>query len=282
VLNLQFRFIMRGFLLILYLLLPLGIWAQLGYTEKGMATYYSDMFHGRRTANGDVYNKNGLTCAHKTLPFNSMVKVTNSKSGKSVVVKVTDRGPFRAGYIVDMSREAARQLDMLGSGVISVKIEVVGINGVVASKEKDEPKENNTNTSTPKEEPKVPQKESPGIPDKENPKEDSKINISNETLKKIENSTWIKQEGYYSLEGKKEIVKNYGIQIGAFENLAKAVEWYEKVRAEGYKKVYLKIEKKPKLLYKVVMGQYENEAIARKNIAEVKAKGLDGFVVKHQ
>ncbi len=91
----------------------------------GKASYYSDKFHGRRTASGSTYNKNELTAAHRTLDFGTIVRVTNILNNKIVVVKITDRGPFVTGREIDLSRAAAEQLGMIQSGVIDVKIEVL-------------------------------------------------------------------------------------------------------------------------------------------------------------
>ncbi|RFM30638.1 septal ring lytic transglycosylase RlpA family protein [Deminuibacter soli] len=92
------------------------------YTESGKASYYAEQFNGRKTANGEIFNMNQLTAAHRTLPFNTLVKVTNKTNGKSVQVRINDRGPFVKGRIIDVSKEAARQLGMLGAGVADVQL----------------------------------------------------------------------------------------------------------------------------------------------------------------
>lgn len=99
--------------------------AKVGNTFDGKATYYSNKLHGRHTSDGGIYDKNGLTCAHRTLPFGTMLKVTSKKNGKSVIVKVTDRGPWSKRFVIDLSWAAAQQLEMIRSGVIDVEIEVV-------------------------------------------------------------------------------------------------------------------------------------------------------------
>lgn len=96
-----------------------------GKTEKGQASYYADKFHGRATASGEKYDKKKLTGAHRTLPFGTIVRVTNTANGKSVDVRINDRGPFKAGRIVDVSRAAAEKLDMIKSGVINCTMEVI-------------------------------------------------------------------------------------------------------------------------------------------------------------
>lgn len=92
----------------------------------GKAVYYHDKYHGRKTASGEYFSQSNLTAAHRTLPFGTIVKVTNLKNGLSVVVRINDRGPFGAkDKIIDLSKEAARRLNMLKDGVIPVKVEIL-------------------------------------------------------------------------------------------------------------------------------------------------------------
>lgn len=97
------------------------------YSVIGVASYYGSQFNGRKTASGDIFNENLLTAAHKRLPLNSYVLVTNLNNGRKVVVKVNDRGPFTGDRKIDLSKAAARELGMLRHGVAKVKIEVVNI-----------------------------------------------------------------------------------------------------------------------------------------------------------
>lgn len=97
-----------------------------GYYETGVASWYGDYFHGRTAADGSIYNMFQFTAAHKTLPFGSVVKVTNLKNGNACIVKITDRGPFIDGRIIDLSMVAAEEIGMLNSGISKVKIEVIG------------------------------------------------------------------------------------------------------------------------------------------------------------
>ncbi len=97
-----------------------------GVEMRGTASWYGLPFHGRKTANGETYDMNGLTCAHRTLPFGTILLVTNLGNGRSVRVRVTDRGPFVSGRIVDLSRGAAVALGMLDTGTAQVSLKVVG------------------------------------------------------------------------------------------------------------------------------------------------------------
>jgi rare lipoprotein A len=93
---------------------------------SGIASWYGPGFHGNRTANGEVYNQNALTAAHKTLPFGTRVRVTHTGTGRSIVVRINDRGPFVGSRVIDLSAAAARVLGMMGSGVAPVRVEVLG------------------------------------------------------------------------------------------------------------------------------------------------------------
>ncbi|MEZ4818730.1 MAG: septal ring lytic transglycosylase RlpA family protein [Bdellovibrionota bacterium] len=89
----------------------------------GYASWYGGKFHGRKTASGEIYDQDLMTAAHKTLSFGTLVRVTNLDNGKKTIVKINDRGPFVKGRIIDLSREAARRIDMLSTGTAKVKLE---------------------------------------------------------------------------------------------------------------------------------------------------------------
>lgn len=96
-----------------------------GYSEVGVASWYGPGFHGKLTANGETYNQKAMTAAHKTLPLPTLVKVENLENGKSVVVRVNDRGPYSKGRIIDLTEVAARRLDMLDKGTARVRVSVL-------------------------------------------------------------------------------------------------------------------------------------------------------------
>lgn len=93
--------------------------------QSGIASWYGEPFHGRLTANGEIYDMNVLTAAHKTLPFDSLVKVTNLLNDESIIVRINDRGPYIMGRNIDLSYQAAKELNMVGSGVIPVKMQIL-------------------------------------------------------------------------------------------------------------------------------------------------------------
>jgi len=99
--------------------------ARLGSTETGVASWYGFPYHGRRAASGEVYDMEQLTAAHRTLPFQTWVEVTNLSNGKQVEVRINDRGPFVKGRILDLSQAAARDIDMLRAGTARVRVKVI-------------------------------------------------------------------------------------------------------------------------------------------------------------
>jgi rare lipoprotein A len=99
--------------------------APAGYIEEGNASWYGVPFNGRRASNGEIYDMYKLTAAHRTLPFETMVRVTNLNNGKSTTVRITDRGPFVDNRIIDLSLAAAREIDSVGPGVVHVRVEVL-------------------------------------------------------------------------------------------------------------------------------------------------------------
>jgi rare lipoprotein A len=91
----------------------------------GKSSYYAEKFHGKQTANGEIFDMYKKTAAHKTLPFDTMLEVTNMENNQSVVVRVNDRGPFVGNRILDLSYGAAKEIDMISSGVVEVKIRIL-------------------------------------------------------------------------------------------------------------------------------------------------------------
>lgn len=125
---------LRGVLVLLLLALTVGCAGRDGrqverasgpsswHGEQGQASFYADRYHGRRTASGEVHVRNALTAAHRSLPFGTRVRVTRLDNGRETVVRINDRGPFVRDRVIDLSRRAAEELDMLGQGVAEVRL----------------------------------------------------------------------------------------------------------------------------------------------------------------
>ncbi len=106
-----------------------------GDIQYGVSSYYAEKFHGKRTANGEIYNMYGISGAHQTLPLNSIVKVTNLENNKILVIKINDRGPFIKNRIFDCSYGAAVKLEFISKGTATVKVEVLEIGDNLYNKE---------------------------------------------------------------------------------------------------------------------------------------------------
>lgn len=104
------------------LILPFTLSAQTLKEQKGNASYYADRFHGRTMSNGERYHRDSMTCAHLTYPLGTVLRVTNLTNGKEVIVRVTDRGPYTRKFVIDLSRAAARELDIIHWGFRPVSI----------------------------------------------------------------------------------------------------------------------------------------------------------------
>ncbi len=103
------------------------------YAQVGLASWYGDAFHGRRTANGEIYDKNGVSAAHPTMPLPSYARVTNLRNHRSIIVRVNDRGPYHGGRVMDLSARAAEALDYKRFGTARVKVEYVGRAAIAGS-----------------------------------------------------------------------------------------------------------------------------------------------------
>ena len=111
---------------------------RVGTKYRGIASWYGPNFHGKKTSNGEYYNMYDFTAAHKTLPMNTMVKVTNLNNGRSVVVRINDRGPFVKNRIIDLSYSAAKKLGIVATGTAPVELEVLGFDKTISTLAMDE------------------------------------------------------------------------------------------------------------------------------------------------
>lgn len=112
----------------------------IGYTESGIASWYGPGFHGRQTANGEIYDQNGISAAHKTLPMHTRVRVKNLLNGEELIVRINDRGPFHSGRIIDLSAGAAKRLGVFDVGIADVEIEVISLHSSIQNSSVPAPK----------------------------------------------------------------------------------------------------------------------------------------------
>lgn len=112
----------KSFFFVILLLTSASLYSAFAQ-QRGKASYYSHKFHGRKTSSGALYHRDSLTCAHRTYPFGTILEVKNPKNGKSVLVTVTDRGPFARNKVIDLSYAAAEQLEIIRQGVALVELQ---------------------------------------------------------------------------------------------------------------------------------------------------------------
>lgn len=161
------------FFFLFFVVKPLFLYSQapvLGSESFGMASYYGTKFYGRKTASGEILKKGELTCAHPTLPFGTMLEVTNLANNKWCVVRVNDRGPFSRSRILDVSHDAAERLEMFRSGTAKVKVMVVGDNRMVMITRPESIIENSMELIGPPEEDKITVIKPPIVAKKNTPK----------------------------------------------------------------------------------------------------------------
>jgi rare lipoprotein A len=252
---------------------------EVGYSQTGKASYYANQFHGKKTASGEKYDMYAMTAAHPVIPFNSIIKVTNTKNGKWVTLRVNDRGPFSKKRIVDVSKAAALMLDMVKDGTADVKLEVMRIgnedsinsenNTPSIEEEKEEKKEEKVNKEEKKEKKEKKKKEKDVV------KEDKKSNVVPEKS--------IKPVGTYSVFGVVKKAKGYGAQIATYGEVKKAIEEGKRAIKLGLKDVYIQAGyDKEKPVYRVIYGAKSSEKSAKSLVDEAKKKGFsESFTRKH-
>ena len=119
------RYLITSALFLLALIFSLPANAQI--KPKGKASFYANSINGHETANGEIFSQDSMTAAHKTLPFGTLVKVTNISNNKSVVVRINDRGPVRKDLSIDLTRAAAAKLDFIEEGIIRVRLQIISM-----------------------------------------------------------------------------------------------------------------------------------------------------------
>lgn len=285
----------KPFFLMLSLVLTV---TALSAQEYGLASFYSDDFHGSRTAYGEIYDKNKLTAAHKTHPYGTILKVSLLDNSRSVTVRITDKGPFIKGRVVDLSKRAAEKLGLVESGTMDVKVEVVSKMDTEAATVV-----NNKNI------PAIPR----ALPSDYNNEGQAKNNAADNkpagnaatstnnaasTPAKIEKTDPItpisngskfplvgknfKKFGLYKLDLQKPEQKGFGVQImylSTYENLLQQIA---NLQAKSFDNVLVSIEKGTgsSSVFKLIMGPFSTSAAANAYRNSLKAKHkIDGFVL---
>ncbi|MEZ4955707.1 MAG: septal ring lytic transglycosylase RlpA family protein [Saprospiraceae bacterium] len=273
--------------------------------EFGIGSYYSDLFQGKPTASGELYDKDKLTAAHKTLPFGTLVKVTRLDNDKSVTVRVNDRGPFISGRIIELSREGANRIDLIKDGATRVKVEIVKEQPAptdlaeatkpvvptpaeqpeakIEKKEEPKPAAPKTNevaaaTTAEKGKVKINEKPSNTIAAVATPKTEKKT-TSNSVLVKSQDYTPL---GLYEIELKRPEAKGFGVQVAALTSQNALFKKIAELQGEWFDNILVNVEqgKGDEMVYKVILGSFASQGEAKVYQDNLKKnKKIKGFVV---
>jgi len=287
---------MKFFSFVCFLVISFTLTAQ----EYGRVSYYADSFQGLKTASGELYDKNKMTASHNTLPFGTMIRVTRLDNKKSAVVKVNDRGPFIKGRIVDVSRKAAEQLDLITAGEAQVKVEVVGkgaaaqpvavSNRTVTPKGGTKPTPSTAtatkrpavynDSSVPK---RVTEKTVPtALPKGEMTKKGAAVAEKTEIGEAKVLRGNFNSYGLYKIQLMRPEKKGYGVQVASYSSYDNVMKQIADLQAKWFDDILVNIEPgaKGQTSYKIILGQFDNQKAADVYRANLKKKHrINGFVV---
>jgi rare lipoprotein A len=219
-----------------------GAMAQI--TEVGVASFYADKFDGKTTASGETFSQKKLTAAHRTLPFGTVVRVTNLDNNISVDVTVNDRGPFVDKRIIDLSKAAAEKLKFVDKGTASVKVEVISLpesNAASASEMK-------RTTST------------PAWPGSQSAVDDQPVEAQTETAPRTTQVTEVQAPAneYYKIESTPIHPKGFGVQLASFQEAANLVKRCAEIKTLVNKDIMIQIGDKDGVkVYRIIAGPFE-------------------------
>ena len=240
----------------------------LRYDETGIASWYGDEFAGKLTANGEIFDPKLVSAAHKTLPMPSVVRVTNLENGKSLVVRLNDRGPFVTGRIIDLSREAAKRLDFMNTGIARVRVQILAEQSLAMERNA---KNNNFSQSVIEE--LMPPVEADDVPE---------VNLDATTTRKVQSDTVTRTSAIELLARSRigEVIEvpvtqtNIWVQIGAFYNMDSAKSVLDKyIKTQGSVSEGLH---NGKPIYKARLGPITTVEDADIILSEVLTFGFEG------
>jgi rare lipoprotein A len=247
---------------------------QVGYVQEGKASFYADKFEGRTTASGERYGHAKSTCAHLTLPFGTLVRVTNIANNQSVIVRVNDRGPFVPNRIIDLSRSAAEKLGFLSMGVADVRVEVLDESGNVVTPEATSRPTEDPKTINPKPTTTQPQPQPQPQPQSQPQKATEKLAVApaTETLADYE---------LYELKVTKQNRGGFSVQIGSYKELVNLLRIADDLKNSLKKEVRVQVATvNGEKIYRLMVGEFSSRREAE--IFRDKAKEIypDCFLVE--
>ena len=255
-------------------------------TEKGLASYYDDSFHGRKTASGVKYDKNKFSAAHKTLPFGTKVKVTNPANGKSVIVEVNDRGPYIKGRIIELSRKAADQIGMIKKGVAPVEVLVVGKSTPVSTT-KATPVASTNTKATPTPKPVSASTTKASVKTTTTAKKAKMTKNKKPAPKKVDTDLIgeaqdMETGGLYKMQVLKLQPKGFGVQVAGYSDYQAVIQQLAVLQKNWFKGATVfvdQLDNKP--YYKIILGPMATKEEAASYAENIKKKYSmkDAFVV---
>lgn len=267
-----------------------------GYKQKGKASFYANKFHNRKTASGETYSMFGMTAAHPTIPFNSIIKVTNLKNGRWVTLRINDRGPFSRSRVLDVSKAAAIKLDFVKEGNAQIELEVIRLGEVnppataTAQKATEAtppdaaPAKTEATTTTTAPAPKT-STASPETATRLSIDPQQALSIARTLLKTAPNTVAKRfaPVNTYTIDGRARKPQGFGVQIGTFSDVLKAVEIVAEGYSLGMKELYIQSGWQNGIpAYRVMFGAEKTEAKAKELVKYALGKGFsDAFVRKH-
>lgn len=280
------------FIFIFFVLVSLNAFTQTGYVQEGKASFYADRFEGRVTASGERYTHQKATCAHLSLPFGSLVRVTNIANGSSIVVRVNDRGPFVANRIIDLSQSAAEKLGFLGQGLADVRVELLDEKGevlqpqaqIVQAPQATTNQQNISETSTKELEPKtsfqkpksplaIPRNEKPSLTPAAIPSSAPQVNP---------NASPLTENELYELRINRTPPNGFTIQIGSYRELVNLLRIADDLRISLKKEVMVQVSTTASgdKIYRLMVGHFSTRREAE-NFREKASKLYpDCFIVE--
>ena len=218
------------------------------YVQFGKASFYARKFNGRRTSSGETFSNSQMTAAHRTLPFNTVVRVTNLDNNKMVEVRVNDRGPKSKSRIIDLSRSAAKEIDIIKQGVGNVKVEVVQLYFTPVDSDSIRIQAQ-----------------------KLNPPIDTNVYADSANMVK---SAW------YKVSANDVVPDGFGIQVGAFSqftNMMKEIDTLQKMFT--YSILVQSTKANDQLIYRIILGPFDNKAQAQQVMLEIRKRKVKGFIL---
>lgn len=256
----------------LFFLLLLSSSPLLAQTDRGDASYYADRFHLKgKTASGELYDRYKFTAAHRTLPYGTVLKVTNLNNGRSVNVRVNDRGPFIEGRIVDLSYVAAEQIGMIQSGVVPVEIEVVR-------------ESQNQPEVVMVDEPPAPPVDYSDLPRVDIlGRDEAEEAATSEPTKETATEAGMSEAQKYTpalfrMVAFKADQRGYGVQVGAYFNFYRLLEAMDQLAQQGYQNTLVQSSlREGKPVFRILVGPFERRSAAdqvRRKLAKEKMEGI--------